>query len=63
MPARIAPVRRTASDAVARVKVLEREVARLRRQVDKLSEPKPTIRQRVLRRLRRLAGRPTVPGR
>lgn len=63
VPARIAPVRRTASDAVARVKALEREVARLRRQVDKLSEPKPTIRQRVLRRLRRLAGRPTVPGR
>lgn len=54
---RIAPVRKTAADAVSRVKALEKEVSRLARQVAKLSEPKPTFGQRVQRRLRRLAGR------
>lgn len=53
---RVAPVRDTANDAVARVRVLEREVARLNKQVAKLLAPKPTLRQRMSRRLRRAFG-------
>jgi hypothetical protein len=40
------------------VKDLEKEVAQLRKQVAKLSEPKPTFGQRVSRRLRALTGQP-----
>ena len=56
VPERVANVRRVADDAVARAKVLEREVAVLRKQVAKLMEPKPTRWQRVQRRLRRAFG-------
>lgn len=60
---RLDPVRKTANDAAARVKVLEREVTKLRKQVAKLSMPKPTVRQRVIRRLRRAVGLPPIPAR
>ena len=53
---RLAQVRSTASDTTIRVKSLEQEVARLRKQVVKLSEPKPTFGERLARRVRRTLG-------
>ncbi len=53
---RLSTVRTKVADTTARTKNLEREVAQLRKQVAKLSEPKPTFGQRVSRRLRRITG-------
>ena len=55
---RLARVRSTASDTAPRVKTLEQQVARLRKQVAKLSVPKPTFGQRLERRVRRILGMP-----
>jgi len=54
---RLATLRTKAQDTAVRTRDLEREVARLTKQVAKLMEPKPTFGQRVRRRLHALTGR------